>query len=178
MNLLDIRVIHRALGSGKVIAQDDKHITIEFARKTCTFQYPEAFRNFLVAEDAKYNEVIKAEIADNDSKIAEEKQRVKNLRREEEEKRLEELARKVERKSESKSIKRVQRAEGQKMTFLVFQGNTFSAEYRGGFIWAPKYNQGGRTCHHWDKLMDVRNGDLIVHCADGYIQAISIATET
>ena len=61
------------------------------------------------------------------------------------------------------------------MTFLVFQGNTFDAEYKGGFIWAPKYNQVGRTCHHWDKLLDVRKGDMIIHCADGFVRAISIA---
>ena len=60
------------------------------------------------------------------------------------------------------------------MTSLVFQGNTFEAEYKGGFIWESKYNQGGGTCHHWDKLLDVGKGDLIIHCADGYIQAVSV----
>lgn len=43
------------------------------------------------------------------------------------------------------------------------------------FIWAPKCTKGGGTCHHWDRLMNVREGDIIFHCADGYIQAISRA---
>ncbi|WP_431834884.1 transposase, partial [Gallibacterium anatis] len=30
--------------------------------------------------------------------------------------------------------------------------------------------------HHWDRLMDVREGDVIFHCADGFIQAICSGT--
>lgn len=175
MNLLNTIVIHKSLGKGTVVEQDEKHIRVEFASRTCSFQYPEAFRNFLAAEDLKDNEKILAEIATNDTKIMEEKQRTEELRRVEEEKRLEGLAQKTKYKSADKIIKRINREEGKNMTFLVFQGNTFDAEYAGGFIWAPKYNQGGGTCHHWDKLLDVRKGDLIIHCADGYIQAVSVA---
>lgn len=65
--------------------------------------------------------------------------------------------------------------EGQHITFLVFQGSTFAKEYKGGYIWAPKYTQAGGTCHHWDRLLDVREGDIIFHCADGHIEAISVA---
>lgn len=175
MDLLNTIVIHKSLGKGTVIAQDDKHISVMFASKTCSFQYPEAFRNFLTAGDADNNAKILAEIATNDTRIMGERQRAEKLRRAEEEKRLEELAQKAKYKSSDKKVKRTNREDGKNMTFLVFQGNTFEAEYKGGFIWAPKYNQGGGTCHHWDKLLDVRKGDLIIHCADGYIQAISVA---
>jgi len=175
MDLIGTRVIHKLLGKGKVTQQKEKYIKVEFSDKTCQFQYPEIFRKFLTAEDEKTQEVILSEIAGNDAKIIEEKQRADELRKAEEEKRLTELAQKVTYKNTDKLIERVNREKGQKLTFLVFQGNTFDAECRGGFIWAPKYNQGGRRCHHWDKLLDVREGDLIIHCADGYIRAISIA---
>lgn len=175
MNLFNAKVIHKSLGSGIVKDQDENRIVVEFSDKTSKFPYPEVFRNFLKVEDEKTNELVLSEIAANDAKIAEEKQRTEEARKVEEEKRLAELAQKSGHKGVSKLTKRVERVEGQNMTFLVFQGNTFDAEYRGGFIWAPKYNQGGHTCHHWDKLMDVRKDDLIIHCADGYIQAISVA---
>ncbi len=178
MNLLDTRVIHKTLGSGIVKAQNEKHITIEFDSKTCIFQYPEAFRNFLIAEDAKNNEMLLSDIAANDAEIAKEKQKVKEARRAEAENRLDEFSVKTKNKSSGKIVKRVNRVEGQYMTFLVFQGNTFDAECRGGFIWAPKYNQGGGRCHHWDRLMDVRKGDFIIHCAEGYIQSFSVAKGT
>lgn len=175
MNLINVKVLHKTLGEGCVISQDDKHIKVKFAIRTCEFQYPEAFRKFLMAEDLRINEIIMSEIAVNDAKIAEEKQRIEAERKAEEDRKLEEFAKKAGHKTMDKVIKRVERIEGQNLTFLVFQGNTFDAEYRGGFIWAPKYNQAGKTCHHWDRLLDVREGDLIVHCADGYIQAISMA---
>ena len=174
LNLLNKIVIHKMLGKGTVIAQDDKHISVAFANKTSRFQYPEAFKNFLVAEDSKDNELILEEIAHIDAMKMEQMQQEEERRRETEEKRLERLAQKAKYKSNYKPIKQVEREEGVRMTFLVFQGNTFDAEYRGGFIWAPKYNQGGGTCHHWERLLDVRKGDIIIHCANGYIQAISI----
>lgn len=61
------------------------------------------------------------------------------------------------------------------MIFFVFQGNTFDKEFNGGYIWAPISNKAGNKFHHWEKLLDVRAGDIILHGCDGYIKAISIA---
>lgn len=69
----------------------------------------------------------------------------------------------------------MERVDGQALTFLVFQGGTYNAEMLGGFIWAPRFTKDGRNMHHWDRLMDIREGDIIFHCADGFIQAISRA---
>lgn len=59
--------------------------------------------------------------------------------------------------------------------FYVFQGNTFIQEYRGGYIWAPITNKAGNNIHHWNRLLDVREGDIILHGCDGKVVAISRA---
>ena len=63
-------------------------------------------------------------------------------------------------------------------TFYVFQGNTFDRESDGGYIWAPILNKAGGTFHHWERLKDVRPGDIIFHGYNGNIQAISVALGT
>jgi DNA-binding NarL/FixJ family response regulator len=74
-----------------------------------------------------------------------------------------------------KPVARSQRIEGKRMTFFVFQGNTFDKEFSGGYIWAPISNKAGTMPHHWTRLLDVRKGDIILHGYDGYVKAISTA---
>lgn len=59
--------------------------------------------------------------------------------------------------------------------FYVFQGNTFIQECRGGYLWAPITNNSGSNIHHWNRLLDVREGNIILHGCDGKVVAISIA---
>lgn len=47
----------------------------------------------------------------------------------------------------------------------------------GGYLWAPQYGDNGRHCLHWDRIMDVRKGDLIIYSIMQKIIAISIAKE-
>lgn len=175
MNLVNHKVKSKALGIGTVVEQDDSHFIVQFAAKKSTFQYPDAFRKFLTAEDDEIQQALLAEIAAADALNEETKIKEEEARKAAEQAKLEELAAKAGRKTTSKPVKRIERVEGQHLTFLVFQGGTFAKEYKGGYIWAPKFNQGGGTCHHWDKMLDVREGDIILHCADGFVEAISVA---
>lgn len=61
------------------------------------------------------------------------------------------------------------------MTFYVFQGSTFDRESRGGYIWAPIKNKSGNSFHHWNRLLDIRPGDIILHGYNAHVQAVSIA---
>jgi hypothetical protein len=61
------------------------------------------------------------------------------------------------------------------MTFFVFQNSTFDREHQGGYLWAPVTNKTGDSFHHWDRLLDVRPGDIILHGYNGYVQAVSVA---
>lgn len=164
---------------GTVIEQDDTSITVEFPAKTCKFQYPAAFEKFLIAEDKDVADAISAGLkaakdaeeaakaADAAKKAAEEQVKLDALKAQ--------AASSGKKVSTSKAYKPVQRVPGQALTYLVFQGDTYNEERTGQFIWAPKFTKDGRTMHHWDRLMDVREGDVIFHCSDGYIQAISRA---
>ncbi len=175
MNILNEVVIHKKLGKGLVVEQAENHIQVKFVNKTCKFQYPEVFRDFLVLEDKDNNAIIAQEIKCIDDAKKEEKIHQEKLRELEEKRKLDELASKSNKKNTINAIGNIKREEGINMSFLVFQGNTFDAEYRGGFIWAPKYNQGGGKCHHWERLLNVRKGDIIIHSADRYIKAVSVA---
>lgn len=172
VDLLNKQIKHTgALGVGTVTEQDDKYITVQFARKVSKFAYPAAFEKFLVPVDQKVADAIKAEL--EAVKAAEEAAK----KAAEEQAKLEELKAKAadsgKKVSSSKVYTPVKRVDGQVLTYLVFQGDTYNEERTGQFIWAPKYTKDERTMHHWDRLMDVREGDVIFHCSDGYIQAIS-----
>lgn len=163
-DLLNKQVKHKTLGIGVVSAQDDKYITVDFPTKSSKFMYPAAFEKFLVPVDADVLKAINDEIAA--AKAAEEQAKLEALKAQ---------ASSSKSSSISKAYKPVARVAGASLPYLVFQGGTYSEEFSGQFIWAPKYTKGGGTCHHWERLMEIREGDLIFHCADGYIQAISRA---
>ena len=180
--MVRIKVKHSGFGVGTVTAQDDKYLTIEFANKTSRFIYPDVFEKFIRAEDPAVQDEIIRNI--NDAKVrAEQKRKADEAARKaaEEHKATEEAARRAEisRKTSysPKAAARTQRIDGKRMTFFVFQGNTFEKEYQGGYIWAPISNKAGSTPHHWTRLLDVRKGDIILHGCDGYVQAISVARD-
>lgn len=179
MNIVGQKIKHKAYGVGTVTEFDGAgHITIEFAAKTSTFQYPQAFEIFLTAEDGKVQEVALKDL--QDMKAAIEAEKAAKAEAAAEAARLAAEAEKASKKgsySEKKYVP-VTRQEGQVLTFLVFQGGTFKEESEGQFMWAPKYSAGGGTCFHWDTLMNVHEGDVILHCADGYIKAVSRAKGT
>lgn len=177
MDLLNQKVMHKTLGTGTIIAQDEKYISVSFDTKTSKFAYPDAFEKYIVADDQEVQDGIKSELAARAEAKEEAKRKEEEERKEAEERQFAKLAQRANRSvpKNAKSLNRVQRVEGNPMTFFVFQGSTFEAEYRGGYLWAPKYNAAGNSFHHWDRLLDVREGDIILHCADGYIQAVSLA---
>ncbi len=174
VKLINIKVKHKILGVGTVIAHDEFFITVEFASKTSKFQYPKAFEGFLVTVDDTIMNAIKKEIKKSKEDVKAAKEAVKNAS--EEATKLETIqATSFKETGNIKEHTPSIRIDGQALTFLVFQGNTYDEECRGQFMWAPKYTKGGTTCHHWDRLMDVREGDVIFHCSNGYIMAISCA---
>lgn len=59
--------------------------------------------------------------------------------------------------------------------FFVFQNKSYDEEYRGGYLWAPKYGNGGKRVSHWEKMKSVKCGDIIIHSYQKRIMAVSIA---
>lgn len=183
VNLLGEKVKHKTLGIGTVTSVEGNYITIEFSSRTSKFTYPMAFEKFLTPVDPTIVDAIAAEL--NDAIEAETQKKAEEAARRaaEEEQRLAALQEKANKKSvrktgTSKKESGVKRILGQSLTYLVFQGDTYDEECSGQFIWAPKYTKAGGRCHHWDRLLEVRPGDIIFHCSNGYIRAISIAKES
>lgn len=180
--MIGIKVKHISLGIGTIIAYENDRLTVEFATQTSKFIYPDAFNGFLKAVDPDVQEKIINSI--NEAKAAAEQKRLaEEAARKAEDERLaaEEAARRAiitrNTTSRPRPAVRTQRIAGKRMTFFVFQGNTFEKECRGGYIWAPIYDRSGSQPHHWTRLLDVRKGDIILHNCDGYVQAISIAKD-
>ena len=59
--------------------------------------------------------------------------------------------------------------------FIVNQKDTFKEEYAGSYIWAPKFNEAGRKERHWESMLKVEEGDIIISNKDGYIVSVNIA---
>ena len=75
MNLVGIKVKHKAFGTGTVTELDAQYVTIAFEAKTTKFLFPDCFENFVKAEDASVQTVIDKMIAD--AKAAAEQKRQK-----------------------------------------------------------------------------------------------------
>lgn len=175
MNLTGQKVKHKTLGIGTVVKHDDvDHITVEFSSKTSIFQYPMAFEKYLEAEDGKLQREILSDLQDKKQAIEDEKAAIIAKRTEE--------ARQTYgvggEASDDKKYVPVKRTEGIPLTFLVFQGGIFDEQSREQYIWAPVYNAAGDHLFYWDNLMNIREGDIIIHADSGYIKAVSRAKGT
>ena len=157
MNLIDVVVLHKMFGRGVVVAQEKGTITVRFHEKTAKFAYPDAFKLFLKAENCKIQEEILDKL--NAPAVAP----------------FNENETKINQQHQDQRAKQKTNNLGVSRTFYVFQGSTFEKEYRGGYIWAPITNKHGTTPHHWTRMLDVREGDILLHGCNGCVQAISRA---
>ena len=184
MQIVGKKVVHKTLGPGEVIEQTEDRIIVRCSFKEIKLEYPDSFNGFLKAEDPELQAALLDEISQKEERkvklrAEEELRKKEEAEREAEERRMmDEQARSALGKRpplpEKKRVMQ-KRIPGRRLTFFVFQGGTFDQEYDGGYIWAPTYNKAGHRCHYWDRLQDVRPGDVIFHGCDGSIRAISTA---
>lgn len=184
MELKNQKVKHKLFGIGTVINQENGNITVQFSNKTKNFVYPNAFSEYLKAENSEIQDIILNEIEEAKIIEAERKRAEENIRKAEERRKAEEKSLTKSSAYTSTSIKtsyvskpdvKSQRIKCKRMTYLVFQGHTYKNEFKGGYIWAPISNSSGQFFHHWDRLLEVMPGDIIFHNYNGYVQAISTA---
>lgn len=89
MDLINYKVKSKTFGIGTVVEQDDKHVIVQFAAKKSTFQYPEAFRKFLTAEDDEIQKALLTEIETADALVEEAKIKAEEARKAAEQAKLE-----------------------------------------------------------------------------------------
>lgn len=178
MNLINKQVKHTGtLGMGVIIEQDEQYITVEFSSRTSKFLYPAAFGQFLVAVDQDVQSALMDTLGSIEATKAAAKEAEIAKREAEEQARSEAVRSKNsifgKKVKATKAYKPEKRVDGRPLTYLVFQGDTYNEEQIGQFIWAPKFTKDGRTMHHWERLTVLREGDVIFHCSDGFIRAVS-----
>jgi len=59
----------------------------------------------------------------------------------------------------------------------VNQGSTMAEEKAEGIMWAPLSGKGGRTQYHWDTMDEVKQGDIVLHYANGALHYVSRVIE-
>ncbi|MBQ9911250.1 MAG: hypothetical protein IJM50_07110 [Lachnospiraceae bacterium] len=174
MELLHERVIHKKYGKGVITDVKEPYFFVTFNTNVIEFRYPDAFTIFLSFEDEDSQKEVIIEL---------DRRREELIRQEEEQRKriqayLEELetqAAAIDKKKNEKTFSPRERVKNTVFTYLVFQGVSFEEEAKGGFIWAPKNTPNGGTCHFWDRLIEVKPGDIIFHSAKAHIRAVSVA---
>ena len=179
MKMEGLLVKHKVFGPGKVVKLEGKVLFVTFENKDLKFIYPDAFTTFIQAADPANQAAILQEIEDAKAAVIAQQKAAEEAKRAEIEKQIAEAnVKKTPAKSTfppKKVVPKQERIAGKPMTFFVFQNSTFDREYQGGYLWAPVTNKTGDTFHHWDRLMDVHPGDVVLHGYNGYVQAVSVA---
>lgn len=165
MNIINQKVLHKAFGQGIVIEQSNDRIRVQFSSKTTAFKYPDVFHSFISAVDP----AVQQSILDEEAEI------LRQTKEAEEAKRKAEKQKAAEEIQNRASAEMPFRISGKPMTYFVFQGSSYDRESKGGYIWAPCKTKDGKHLHHWDRMLEVRTGDVILHGVNGYVQAISTA---
>lgn len=157
MDLIGEKVLHRVFGDGVIIdVQIDEeskgYIKVQFPSKTSQFSYPKAFHDsFLTAVNHELQEwidTLKPPVPTPEPPVG-------------------------QTPPPPPPPPPTPSPTSKVRTFLVFQGLTYDDEKAGEYIWAPFYDARGGTRHFWERLVNVREGDIIVHVSKGYIRAFS-----
>ncbi|MEK4630071.1 MAG: HNH endonuclease [Solibacillus sp.] len=61
--------------------------------------------------------------------------------------------------------------------FIVMQGKTYEEAKLANIVWCSIYDNSGQTPHSWERMNEVRKGDVLFHYVKGDIIAISVAQE-
>lgn len=179
MNLIGIQVSHAQWGVGQIIAHDEITLTVEFLEKAIRFLYPSAIGTHIQATDPAVHAAILQEIEDAKASVIAQQKAAEEAKQAAIQKQIDAAAAKKSSSKVTSASKKVAakqaRISGKPMTFFVFQNTTFDRELQGGYIWAPTTNKAGYTFHYWERLLDVRPGDVILHGYNAHVQAVSIA---
>ena len=189
MNLIGEKVVSARYGIGTIISIDSGYMTVQFAEKVSKFKYPDAFQMHITLE----NEALQSEMnaiataAVEEKAAAEEKakaQMFKDVMQSVEaakapaKKELSNKAATTSKKAPAVSHRETIKWDpGKRRTYYCFQGGSFNDEYAGGYIWAPYESKYGMKCHYWERLKDLKEGDMIFHAVHGKIRAVSIVSE-
>ncbi|ANU28536.1 HNH endonuclease [Planococcus versutus] len=62
-------------------------------------------------------------------------------------------------------------------SFIVMQGETYHEERNAGLLWTPQMDKSGMVPHSWNRMQEVKKGDIVFHYVKGFVVAISRVQE-
>lgn len=67
----------------------------------------------------------------------------------------------------------VTRPAGRAAAYLAYQGPLLESQADGGYLWAPLATADGQRVPSWDRLEELRPGDVVLHEEAGMVRAVS-----
>lgn len=58
----------------------------------------------------------------------------------------------------------------------VSQGSYYTNELNGGYLWVPQKNKSGKRIHHWERIKELKVGDIVFSYVNQSIVAVSKVT--
>ena len=62
-------------------------------------------------------------------------------------------------------------------SFIVMQGETYQEERNAGVLWTPQIDKSGMVPHSWNRMQELKKGDIVFHYVKGSFVAISRVRE-
>lgn len=62
-------------------------------------------------------------------------------------------------------------------SFIVMQGETYQEEHNAGVLWTPQIDKSGMVPHSWNRMQELKKGDIVFHYVKGLLVAISRVRE-
>jgi len=189
MYLVGEKVTNEKYGVGTITSIEGDYMIIQFSGKVSKFKYPDAFQKHIILDNKSLqDEMLLVATASVDKKEKEKekakvqtyqkvKQSVEATKNPPKKETSGKTAFSQKKTASSKQEETVKWDPGKRRTYYCFQGGSFEDEFAGGYIWAPYESQYGMKFHYWDRLKDLKEGDMIFHADHGRIRAISIVKE-
>lgn len=189
MNLIGEKVTSARYGIGTITSIDSGYMTIQFDEKVSKFKYPDAFQKHICLKNealqsemnaiatAAVEEKVTAEVKAKAQKYKEFMESVDAARAPVKKEPSHKVGTTSKKTTVSAQKGIIKWDPGKKRTYYCFQGGSFNDEYAGGYIWAPYESKYGMKFHYWDRLKDLKAGDMIFHAVHGKIRAISLVRE-
>lgn len=180
--LIGRKVVHRVFGVGTIIDVDKEYVTVDFNGTIKKFKIETMDQYFYFDDEdthaliqAAIDEIKAATAAAEAAKKAAMEEELERRRREAEERAHAEMNAHHQHNNNRTGHDEpsFERLNDDRMYFIVFQNNAFDIESSGNYLWAPLSY--ARWNHFWERMTQVRKGDVIFHCRSGEIQAVSVA---
>lgn len=176
MELIGKNVRHAKFGDGIIKSVSDRSIDVDFKGEVRSFAIKVFSEKFVIEDENARVSISEMEQRIREQEEAEEAAKAAHRAAEKDSKAAEENRGRRNTNRAERDEHSFERLSDGRMYFIVFQSDTFDVESNGNYLWAPTSDMRGVWCHHWQRIIQVRENDVIFHCCGGEICAVSVAS--